>query len=63
MIEIDEQKYRYMVMSGHHKLGTGMSVQHIADIVGCSRQHIYKEIKDGVFTFKKEKYKLIDKLK
>lgn len=56
------KKVRFTVMLGDKEIGQAKSIIEIAKLVGCSRIHVYNELKDGYFKFKKNNYQVIDKL-
>ena len=59
-------KNRYILMEAHKKIGEAPSIQALAQLIGCTRAHIYHSYSpiNGVdtFKFKNINYQIIDKL-
>lgn len=56
------KKTRYRLIYEDIVIGESTSIDGIANMVGCTRGHIYQRIVNGEFTYKKRTYKIIDKL-
>jgi hypothetical protein len=56
------KKTRYKLILNGEVLGESSSIGGIAKMVGCSREHINKTLVNGIFTFKKIRYEIVDKL-
>jgi hypothetical protein len=58
------KKNRFILMNGETKVGEAPSIKTLAPLVGCTFQHIYQTINEDKtsFTYKKIKYRIIDKL-
>ena len=57
------KKTRYKLILNGEVLGETSSIDAVAKLVGCTRAHIYQRLtEEGVFTFKKITYVVVDKL-
>jgi hypothetical protein len=58
------KKNKYEIYKENEKIGEAASIKEVAMIVGCSRLHILKQLKNNYnsFSFKKEEYFLNDLL-
>ncbi len=55
------KRLRFILMSEGIELGRYQNVRDIANVIGCTFQHIYKN-KTGIFKYKKINYQVIDRL-
>jgi len=57
------RKTRYILKQDSIELGQTTSITGIADIVGCTVQHVYQRLtEENTFTYKKITYEIVDKL-
>jgi hypothetical protein len=56
------KKTRYKLILNGEVLGEASSMDVIAKMVGCTKAHIYQRLVNGVFTYKKITYEIVDKL-
>jgi hypothetical protein len=54
-------KLRFILMMEDQELGRYQTMKDIANKIGCSFQHVYKN-NNGEFIYKKVTYKVIDRL-
>ena len=52
---------RFILKKEGIEVGRYQTVKEVADVVGCSFQHVYKN-KTGFFSYKKVNYQIIDRL-
>ncbi len=58
-----ERKTRYTLQQNGEVLGKTTSIAGIAEIVGCTLQHVYQRLTiENTFTYKKITYEIVDKL-
>lgn len=56
------KKERYILLKENIEIGRATSIIAVGKLIGCTKQHIWNSINEGYFTYKKQKYQLIDKL-
>lgn len=56
------KKERYILMLDNQEIGRATSIEQVGNLIGCTRVHIYQRLKEGYFTYKKQRYQLIDRL-
>lgn len=55
-------KKRYVLIKSSGERTEHQTMNEVAKAIGCSRAHIYKSMVDYKITFKKQEYKIIDKI-
>lgn len=56
------KKNRWKLTTNEKTIGEASSMDELAALIGCTKQHIYQRLNDGKFTYKKITYTVIDKL-
>lgn len=54
-------KLRFILKKEGIEIGRYQNVRMVAEVIGCTYQHIYKT-KNGIFKYKKINYQVIDRL-
>ena len=53
---------RYSITKGNKEIGQATTIAIACEVIGCTTQHFYKTQVDGIVNYKKETYKVLDKV-